>query len=139
METKTKLSLSYFVATLGILFFTIGFVNEFLEDADRYKSVDSEEARDAYFQVCVASMDETYSVENEECQRAVNERVLNAMFDFIVSGLQVLGGILLWVGISGIKISLMKVINIEQNDISAINKKIKKINNRISRELEPES
>ena len=133
METK-RVSLSYFLATLGILFVTLGFANEFLDAADYYLEVDSDTARDDYFQLCTSLMDELYSIENEKCQESVNDRVFDAMIDFIVSGLQVLGGFLLWVGLSGFKTALLKTIDTEQNDIIVIKNRINKLSKRLANE-----
>jgi hypothetical protein len=127
------------VATLGIFFVTLGFANEFVIATDIYVEVDSDTARDDHFQLCLSLMDELYSIENEKCQEAVNDRVFDAMIDFIVSGLQVLGGILLWFGLSGFRTSLMKSIETEQNDINTINKRIKKLKKGLDKEAEQDN
>lgn len=129
MDRRRNLSLSFFLATMGIFFVTFGFANEFVAAADVYADVALDGNKEEFVEDCTTLLDPIGPAEwadaTEQCQKSADNREIEAMIDFIISGLQVVGGILLWVGMSGYKKRILELTDNEM-DIKSKVKILKK-------------
>lgn len=126
MQSSKRVSLPWLLTSFGLFLIFLGFAQDLVIASDNYSEANSEYEREAHFDLCVALMDDIYSVENKVCQEEVHSRVTEYMFKFIVSALEVLGIILFWCGMYGLKSSISGAIDDTEKQVSNMAKKISK-------------
>ena len=138
MDRQRHLSRSFFLATLGILFVTFGFATEFVAAGDVYFDVAHDGRKEESVEACTSLLVDVGITEwadaTEQCQKEADDLELKAMIDFIISGLQVVGGILLWAGLYGWKKAISELTDNEM-DIKSKVKILKKSLDRQGKEM----